>query len=357
MPRVAGNKGVKRVTHEAYLDKFMRSDFVVPTSQVVTAETSWDQTKGIKQLLMLGNGPDPENPSFYPNGLGDCVPVSVQNGRFFQSLLTDLTFVPGFRRPHTTWVLDERYFPYGAAMGERGVAPAPANKPDEGSDPTTYANWIVARDAEIEFSAEIDVSDAASNPEAVLLRIKQAAVDFDGVALTVNLCPRNMQQFNDHEVFTVGEGNMPNPEDGHGIWLDAFTPTNPQIATWAYADQLVTNEWLTQCVTSCRVYGTRSQAEQAGYDFEAWETEAKTYPGFYGNAPKVSSGTALGFPIEGLGERIQELVERIAKKIPDDFKESIKLIHKVVDAAMEKESIAVVEKLLADFLKAYAKSL
>ena len=56
-------------------------------------------------------------------------------------------------------------------------------------------------------------------------------------------------------------------------------------------------------------------------------------------------------------ESLLERVEDAFKSIPEEFKAAIKILHKIVDAAMEKESIAVVEKLIADFLKAYAKSL
>jgi hypothetical protein len=361
--RIAGKKGVKVVTHrpDTYLDLFRTGT----PNTVVTASSSWDQTRGIKELFMLGNGPDSGNPPYYPDGVGDCVPVSVQNGRLFQSLtgtsivngVVTATFVPNFRRPHTAWVLNGRYFPYGVAMGEQGQPPAPVNKPDEGSDPTTYADWVVSQDAEVEFSAEIDVSDAVSNPEGVLLRIKQAAVDFDGVAICVNLCPNNENEFNLGQPWTVGAGNAPDPNEGHGVWIDAFTPTHAQVATWGFADQLVTNEWLTQCITSCRVYGTKSQAEQAGYNFAAWEAVAKTYPG-YASYPVAEEPIDETEPVAGIMESPRDLLQKVEeamRDIPEEFKAAVKILHKVMDAAMERESVAVVEKLLADFLAAYLK--
>jgi hypothetical protein len=62
-------------------------------------------------------------------------------------------------------------------------------------------------------------------------------------------------------------------------------------------------------------------------------------------------------PAEAESESLLERVEDAFKSIPQEFKDAIKILHKVIDAAMEKESVAVIEKLLADFLKTYAKSL
>jgi hypothetical protein len=376
--RISGKKGIKEVTHiEAlYLDKFKVAG-AVRAGLAVNSTTSWDQTMGLKTLLMLGNGPDNANPSFYPNGVGDCVPVSDQNLRLFQALKSVsasdangdqvIEFVEGFKRPHTQWVVYDRYFKYGFAQGWRGQSPAPEDCPDEGSDPTTYAHWVVSQDAEVEFSAEIDVSDAQTNPSGCLLRLKQAAVDFNGLTITVNLCPQNEGQFSRGEPFTTGPGNLPDPEEGHGLALCAFTPNTVQLATWAWADQLATDQWLLACITSARVQGTKTEMEQAGYDFDAWLAVAKTYPGFDGYGP--SADPTLTTPAEVVpvaptddsveqtlkqdAESIVHRVEDLIHAVPSDFKAFMKQMHKVIDAAMEKESVEVIEKLLADALKAY----
>jgi hypothetical protein len=88
------------------------------------------------------------------------------------------------------------------------------------------------------------------------------------------------QQFQENTPFTVGPGNEPDPEEGHGIWFCGFNQSLgiDKYATWgniAMADRT----WSDACITGAFVFLTKEDADRAGYNMQAAITAIEALPG------------------------------------------------------------------------------
>ncbi len=341
--------GVSKVTHhpELHLHKFATS------SATTSLPTSWSISQGLVNCGMLGN-----------DEFGLCVEADYFHGEMFKALISVNDRVPTYEvgfKPASTRFVESIYFAYGRSLGEPGL------RPDQGSDPGSWAAYAI-KTKHAEFSAELDVITQSGESQVVDLNtLFQAAINFRGVALTIN-CPTQMQQqFDNGEVLTVGPGNEPDPEEGHGIWLSDFDFGKQQvkIATWGKV-VWATFEFIQQCLTSAWVFGTKQDAVAAGYDFDAWEKVASSLPNFLDqvnpvpeaeNAAKAAHDDdddgGIISSAEGFMHEIEDRFKAALDTVPSDIKEFMKCMHKVIDAAMEKESVKVIEALVADALKAY----
>jgi hypothetical protein len=256
-----GKTGIKSVTHhpELYLHHFETE----ARASLPALPAAWDGTGGLRALTMLGNGPDPDNPAAYPDGVGDCVRVSEQNGRKFDAVVSvnaeggDPKWEEGFRPPHTPWTV-AGYFEYQLAQGWKGTPPAPEDEPDDGADPASYAKWMFAT-KQAEVIAEVDVSD----PTTAMDNLRRAAIDFNGVAIAVTLTIENMNQFDQNVPFAPGMTSG----EGHGLWYCKWD-LHDWVATWAevYPADL---DWLPSVLTAAWVYGTKELFSNKGYHAEA----------------------------------------------------------------------------------------
>lgn len=340
-PRRHGKTGVSSVTHhpELYLHRF--ANIVERGTPLPAIPTSWDGTGGLSALTMLGNGPDPDNPKAYPDGVGDCVRVSEQNGRKFAAVTGvnaagEITYEEGFRTPHTPWTVDG-YFAYGLAMGWKGDPPAPEDEPDMGADPASYAKWMF-KTGQAEVIAEIDLR----NPAEAINNIRRAATEFNGVAITVTLAAANMDQFDENQPFAPG----PSSGDGHGLWYCKWDDLYDYVATWAEVHPALLT-WLPSVLTSAWVYGTKELFKNRGYNAEAIIAAANALidPQVAPSAFPANPPLIPGEPIDPLHTFVQDEVHNLGTLAGG--------IHHILTRALAKEADDVIldalEELIARF--------
>lgn len=327
--------GVTSVTHhpELYAHNF-RAALATPFIQPAV----WDQTMGMVNCGMMGNAT-----------YGLCVECEFFHGEMFKALIAfdndKPTYEAGFK-PASTEFVEDIYFAYGTSLGE------PGKRPDEGSDPGSWAAYAI-KTGHAEFAAEVAIPTAPLS-DMDLDPIFQAAVEFRGVGLTIN-CPSQMQQqFGEGVTLTVGPGNEPDPEDGHGIWLCTVDMTKKlaKIATWGKV-VWCTFEFLQACLTSVWVFGTKQDAEAAGYDFAAWQAVAQTMPNFL---DAVKPATAIDTVEVDSSESLLKRLEDAIKGVPGDVKELTKALHKAADMALERVSVQEITAVIEEALRAYGLS-
>lgn len=244
--RRAGKKGAKHFEHQPtiVIDQYRTvAPPIVPDD--------WDQTGNLThQIGMLGNDEE-----------GDCVEAAFEHGRMFKALLSFIggviTWAKGFKPAHAAYTLFV-YWTYGRWAGEPGL------RPDNGSDPLEFAKFAFAHKLTEAFGL-VDLSDPATK----IANLKRAAVEFGGLLVCVDLTDDAEQLFNNNQTWNVADGQQPNPEEGHGIWLDKFIPGIMYFATWSFADQSATEAWVLACATSAIAFITKEQAALAGVDAEA----------------------------------------------------------------------------------------
>ncbi|MHB2029846.1 MAG: hypothetical protein ACYCPT_13690 [Acidimicrobiales bacterium] len=153
---------------------------------------SADVSGGIVNWGMLGNGPDPQNPPWFPNGAGDCGFAMWEHLRMAKAAVSTkiegstsvTTYVPGFRPPHTLYTL-EQYVAYGLAQGE------PGPYPDFGVSNLSMLTWLYQQSKanptgeDLVAFAEVVLPQTSAQDNADT--IHRAMIDFRGVMVGVLL--------------------------------------------------------------------------------------------------------------------------------------------------------------------------
>lgn len=236
LPRVSGRRGVREShARHLWLPHFRTADVVAPPS-------SGDVTMGLTDWGMLGN-----------DQFGCCGPAATYHGKMAKALLAVGDDVPTFEAgftPPTTLEVTRNYFAYGRAMGE------PGTPPDQGVANATWLRWCHAQGI-VEWYGELDKSN--------LDEVHSTMLACRGVLVAVELPADAETQFEAHDPWAI-DGNP--PEDGHDILLVRYDPTGDTFVTWAQLQPATVN-WDADCVTDVWAFGTREDAERAGYDFEA----------------------------------------------------------------------------------------
>lgn len=131
IPR-AGRVGPHRESHEPRL---MATDFLAGGIAPVSGYLEFDGTKGIDPnggWGMENNGPDPTNPTWCPDGAGDCGPVAKDH--YDVAKTGNVALVGTSYSPQFPTTLDA-YVAYGLAQGE------PGPYPDQGVDNKSFLAW------------------------------------------------------------------------------------------------------------------------------------------------------------------------------------------------------------------------
>ncbi len=242
---------------------------------------------------MLGNGPDAQNPPWFPNGAGDCGFAMFEHARIAKAAISTTngvtTYVDGFRPPHTRYTLDQ-YVAYGLAQGE------PGPYPDEGVTNLAMLTWLYQQTKtqpgldEIAF-AEVDLTNIPTGWTKADV-VHRAMVDFRGALVGVSLPDQAEGQFMRAEPWSVSPTDMPDPNNGHDVLLAAYGAEPEGAIATGLAFQLVdraddwfvtwgswqpaTIAWESAAITDVWVILTREDAERAGYNFNAAVAEIET---------------------------------------------------------------------------------
>jgi len=329
--RVAGKKGAKHFEHAptVVIEQYRT---VSPTT-IVVPET-WDQTGGLThQIGMLGN-----------DGEGDCVVAAFEHGRMFKALVSFvggiITWAHEFRPAHAAYTL-LIYWAYGRWVGEPGL------RPDNGANPLEYAKFAFAHNLTDAFGL-VDLSD----PSTKIANLKQAAVEFGGLLVCVNLTDDAMGLFNSGQTWNVANGQQPNPQEGHGIWLDKFDSSTGLMyfATWGFADQSATEAWVLACVTSAIAFISKEQAAAAGVDVAALIAACQALTDGQGIAPAASEAPAAHVDRALTPSSIIHDVEVEWDKFTPQLR-------RVVTLAVQRESVTVIAKELGIALKMLLRTL
>lgn len=234
--RAPGKRGVR----ESHAPHLALSRF--RTSGLPTPPESGDVAMGLASWGMLGNAQ-----------FGDCGPAATEHGRMAKALVSVTGGVPtyetGFSVPGAAYT-EGLYFSYGRAQGE------PGTRPDAG---VTNATWLrfLYDNGLVDWYGELDTRDP-DEIHAVMLACK-------GVLVAVQLPSDAETQFAAHEPWTLDSAGI---EGGHDVLLVAYTPRGETFVTWG-ALQDATVDWTAACVTDAWAFGTREDAERAGYTFAA----------------------------------------------------------------------------------------
>jgi hypothetical protein len=255
-PRQAGLRGLLPINQELHAALKTPADygFALPSPTYPI-----DRTAGITDWGMGGNGPDPTLTANGGQPAGDCGPCAVpyhadeMARKLWQ--ITDST---------TEWTSDkvmELYLRYN-------------NGQDNGVDLGSWLLWLFQQ-GYIEGFVKLDLD-----------QMDAALETFYAVVAGVNLNPQADRQFENHQPWSVGYGDEPDPNRGHAIlYLNAQSATGPyKWCTWGGV-QASTYGWRHVCVTQAFAVLTKEAAEAMGFPFAEAVADLRALGGTVAEAP------------------------------------------------------------------------
>jgi hypothetical protein len=235
--RSAGRRGRLPVKPPAerlkiqYLSSYLTTPLPPPVYPV-------DVSAGIVDWGMLGNGPDPTLPQ-YPDGVSDCTFAGRQHNRMAKAAAGGEQ-----EQWETTEALVAEYLAYdkGKDVG--------ANIAD------LLLHWY--RAGTIIGFAPLDHTNAAE--------VDSAMAAFHGAYVGVNLTSDADQLFEQHQPWTLANGEQPSPSDGHCIVKVAADGSQfDSWVTWG-GIQRSTLAWTQACLEEAWVIITEEDAQAVSLD-------------------------------------------------------------------------------------------
>jgi len=231
--RQAGNRGA-RESHEPRLD--VRRFLGTPTGAVYVA---WDGTNGIVDWDMDNNGPDPTNPPYYPNGLGNCGWAAPDHGNMAKA--NNAALHGTFGTPKYNPGLNT-YFAYGVSQGEQGQPPAPADCPDGGVDNASWLGFLYKQGI---------IYGYGEVPVSLMDNYAPAA---HGLLIGQNLPDSAESDFETHPPIPWGSpGEVPDNQEDHDTWyILGHEDGSGELITWgglqpftvSYRENFITDAWI-----------------------------------------------------------------------------------------------------------------
>jgi hypothetical protein len=303
--RKAGLRGLRESHSPVKAHLYRVATFITPPE-------SGDVSQGITDWGMLNN-----------DHLGCCGPAAKAHLAMLKACLglndqKQPTYQPDFTPP-TDASVQADYFGYGISMGEPGPSP------DQGVDNASYLMFEYKKGM-IELFGEIDLNNLPEGATEAQV-IQRAMLDFNGCLVGVTLNKDAEQQFENHVPWSIGPNDQPEPNEGHDIAFVAYGPSGEIFATWG-ASQDATVAWESACITDVWVFGTKDDAEKAGYDSAAWSAALADLSNTTGSVPTSDLPPAVKHDAEV------------------DFKELLKDLHVAIDQAIEKVGAAELIKVL-----------
>ena len=258
--RIKGKiNGIPKVRHYSSRGPATR----VPTYPV-------DETSGITDWQMLGNGPDPTLTVNNGNPVGDCTFAGREHLKRAKAAWYKIV-----EAWETTNQLVTEYLVYNHGQ-------------DIGANiPTLLLTWY--RDGKIEGFGELDHTDATE--------IDWAVQSFHGVYCGVDLTDDADQLFSDHQPWTISNGESPDPSDGHCIVKIGSTTDLDTYITWG-ALQTATKGWTVSCLDEAYAIITAEDAKASNINLTALKADLDAFIDEHGGAilpstPPVEAPTPL----------------------------------------------------------------
>jgi hypothetical protein len=209
-----------------------------------------DVTSGVTDWGMLGNGPDPTC-TVKPDGVGDCTFAGRQHYRMAKAFPT---------KEAETWEtsdqLVEEYLTYGHGQ-------------DAGANMAQLLlHWF--RAGKILAFAPVDHTDPA--------RVDAAMAAFNGVYCGVTLTDDADDLFANHLLWTVADGQYPDPNDGHCILKVTATGDTDGWITWGGV-QKSTTDWTAACLEEAWVVITAEDTQSHLINLAALQADIKALGG------------------------------------------------------------------------------
>ena len=197
---------------------------------------------------------------------GDCVVAAyfhiemfknIAKGSSFKKLLWKL----GFHCPTNADAFNQ----YSAYLATQGQKPGP----DVGVNVSSFLDWEKSQGNVVAWS-QIDTWSPGAEE-----RLHQAMIDFRGVLLAGEL---TLNAINTEKMWTTGTSpnDQPNPNFGHAVALDHYTPKFDEVVTWGYR-QKMTPEFRDLVFKGAFVFLLTS--EKADPDFAKNLAEMKSWTG------------------------------------------------------------------------------
>jgi hypothetical protein len=183
--------------------------------------------------------------------------------------------------------------------------------------------------------------------------LKQLVASF-GVAYIGIQCPESAeQQANENKTWSVVPGSP--IAGGHCIIIVGYDDATGlyaivswgrlYYATYEFIETYMDEAW------GLLAPAIATKGEFDKIDFVALEADLAAIAPLNGSPALSESHNALIF------SDVEGALKRLYESVPNEVKDFTKLFHKVLDAALERESVEVLEKLFGDALKAYTHGL
>lgn len=201
--------------------------------------------------------------------LGDCVVAAYYHIEMFKNIARGSSFKRllwrlGFHCPTNQFAVAD----YTAYLATQGQKPGP----DVGVNISLFLNWQVAQGNVVAWS-QVDTWNPGAEE-----RLHQAMIDYRGVIIAGDLTYNAYANSSPSTMWTTGTtaNDQPNPNLGHAIALDHYTPAFDEAVTWGYR-QRMTPEFRALVFTGAFVFLLAS--EKGNPDFDAKLTEMKSWTG------------------------------------------------------------------------------
>lgn len=223
-------------------------------------------SNGIAWGDMLGNG-----------AKGDCVEAAFENLRVLKAVsglgpLGRALYQLGFRRPHTRYTLS-LYYEWGLSIGEKGSAKDP-NEPDQGTSMPSFGQWLINKGLALGF-ASVDVTSAIIDGQDFEQRMRDAALDFHGGMIEVNLPSTIWTQFYSKDPLSLDPGVTPTFVGGHAMAHVAGGPSTDGFVSWGRT-KTADLDWVSACRFGYWVFLTKEDQSRKDYDFAGAVSKLKT---------------------------------------------------------------------------------
>lgn len=213
--RVAGKRGrlpARPVVGLHFIHHYAKQPLPAPTYPI-------DVTEGITDWGMLGNGPDPTC-TVEPDGCGDCSFAAREHYRMAKAAKGKET---------ETWETSDQLVTEYLAY-DHGV--------DQGANISDLLHYWYTNGKILGY-APVDHTNRT--------QIDAALQAFTGVYVGVQLTDDADDLFENHQPWTVADGQEPDPSEGHCILLVVATGDRDIYVTWGALQQAET-DWTAACV-------------------------------------------------------------------------------------------------------------
>ena len=250
-----------------------------------------DVSGGIKDFLMLGNGPDPSVPE-HPDGVGDCTFAGRQHYRMAKAAAGSISLMEHWE---TAAELVDEYLAY-----------------DHGQDVgAVIADLLLAwyKAGKILAFAPVDHADRVA--------VDGAMQAFHGCYVGVDLTNDADELFQQGQPWTLANSEEPDPSEGHCILkVTADGHAFDGYVTWG-ALQHATLAWSQVCLQEAWVIITEEDAKAASLDITALRADIDALHGTGGGPAPAPAPVPVASFLTELADEVDAIASKVRAFLAD----------------------------------------